>query len=162
MKVKKSAENKVFLAYIKYLGDNKTKAATLTQQRSTLKEDSEEYKKMTDEIQAISSEVLAYQKQLIADNSDKLVSKIVNMSLEVVVPDAPKDEAGNIIDSNFRFKYYRDHFFDNVDLKDDRLVNTPIFHNKIDTYFSKRMMIQHWDTVIAHAYEFIDQLNPKI
>jgi thiol-disulfide isomerase/thioredoxin len=82
------------------------------------------------------------------------------MSIEIDVPDAPRDENRAMIDSNFRYKYYRDHFFDNVDLKDDRLVNTPIFHGKIDTYFGKTMMIQHWDTIIKYAYDFCDRLEP--
>lgn len=83
------------------------------------------------------------------------------MGMDIVIPDAPKDENGKQIDPEFSYHFYRDHFFDNIDLKDDRLVNTPVFHNKLETYFGKTMMIQHWDTVIKYAFEFCDRLDQK-
>ena len=78
--------------------------------------------------------------------------------MDIVIPDSPTNEAGEIIDSSFRFNYYREHFFDNIDLTDDRLVRTPIYHNKLNTYFSKQMMVQHWDTVLHYAFKLCDQL----
>jgi thiol-disulfide isomerase/thioredoxin len=81
--------------------------------------------------------------------------------MDINVPEAPKDEKGNIIDSNFKFNYFRTHFWDYVDLTDDRLVNTPIFHSKLEFYFGKSMMIQHWDTILHYAYKFCDALDPK-
>jgi thiol-disulfide isomerase/thioredoxin len=90
-----------------------------------------------------------------------LVGKIVKMSLDVEVPEAPKNENGAIIDSNFRYKYYFEHYWDNVDLTADALVNNPIFHNKLEFYFGKNMMIQHWDTIIKYAFKFCDGLDKK-
>jgi len=40
-------------------------------------------------------------------------------------------------------------------------VNNPIFHNKLEYYFGKNMMIQHWDTIIKYAFKFCDGLDPK-
>jgi len=80
--------------------------------------------------------------------------------MEIDVPPAPRDDQGNIIDSNFSFKYYRSHYWDNVDLNDDALVNNPVFHNKLKTYFGQRLMVQHWDTVLNYAFPFCDRLNP--
>ncbi len=161
MKVKKSDENKIFLDYINYLGAQKKLAGDYVNQRKPFKEGTPEYKELNDKINAVSKEVLAYQNKLIETNEDKLVSKIVKMSLDIEIPEAPKDENGKQIDSSFNYHYYFDHYFDNFDLTDDRLLNTPIFGNKFDQYFSKRLMIQHWDTVIKYAFQFCDQLDPK-
>ncbi|HNR86199.1 MAG TPA: thioredoxin family protein, partial [Taishania sp.] len=49
----------------------------------------------------------------------------------------------------------------NVDFSVDGLVNTPIFGNKIEYYFSNKMLIQHWDTILKYSYNLIDKLNPK-
>jgi thiol-disulfide isomerase/thioredoxin len=81
------------------------------------------------------------------------------MSREISIPESPKDEAGRVLDSNFRFKYYRKHFWDNVDLNDDALVNNPVFHNKLEFYFGKNMCIQHWDSVLYYAFDFCDRLK---
>lgn len=160
-KVKKSAENEVFISYVTFMNGNRIAANKLVEKRNAAEKDSDEYNKLVDEIDATSKKVAAYQNNLIEKNSDKLVSKIVKMSKDVEIPDAPVDEAGKIIDSNFRFNYYRDHYFDNIDLKDSRLVRTPIFHNKLETYFGKQMMVQHWDTVLHYAFKLCDQLDPK-
>ncbi|MFM7566758.1 MAG: thioredoxin-like domain-containing protein [Flavobacteriales bacterium] len=159
--VKKSEENKVFIPYVNYITEKKTAAGKLGEERNKFKNGDQEYKEYSEKIDAINKEVLAYQKELIAKYPNTLVSKIVKMSLDIVIPDAPVDANGNVIDSSFQFNYFRAHYWDNTDLQDERLVNNPIFHNKLEYYFSKNMMIQHWDTVIYHAFQFCDNLNPK-
>jgi thiol-disulfide isomerase/thioredoxin len=161
MKVRKSEENRIFMDYIKFIGPKKVEAGKLTDERAKLKPEEESYKNLSAQIDAINKEVIAYQNNLITVNQNMMVAKIVKMSMDIEIPETPKDGKGNIIDSNFRFNYFRAHYWDNIDLKDDRLVNTPVFHSKLEYYFGKNMMIQHWDTVIYHAFKFCDGLNPK-
>lgn len=157
--VKTSNENKVFSKYILYMGSERKKANELVEQRKKEEVNSDGYNALTEKINETSKNVEDYQLELIKNNPKKLVSKIVKMSMDIKIPEAPVDENGVIIDSNFRFNYYRDHYFDNVDLKDDRLVRTPVYHNKLATYFSKGMMIQHWDTIIKYAFKLCDQFE---
>lgn len=161
MKVKKSEENKIFMEYIKYIGPRKVKSDSLAKERLKFKDFDNQYKLLTTQIDAVNKEVIDYQKNLIETYKTMLVSKIVKMSMDIEIPEAPKDENGNIIDSSFRFNYFRAHYWDNIDLNDDRLVHTPVFHNKLEYYFGKNMMVQHWDTVLYHAFKFCDGLNPK-
>ena len=159
--VKKSEESKIFLDYIKYISQERTLANRLVEQRKQHEEKSKMYEDLTKQIDETTENVKSYQQNIVDKHAGKLVAKIVKMSMDVEIPDPPKDEAGNIIDSNFKFKYYRAHYFDNIDLKDDRLVRTPVFHNKLENYFSKNMMVQHWDTVIYYAFQLCDQLEKK-
>jgi thiol-disulfide isomerase/thioredoxin len=161
MIVKKSEENKVFVNYVRFITDKRTEVNKWSEERSKLSQEDSKYKELTDRMDATNKAVIDYQKNLVATNPTKLIGKIVKMSLDVDVPEPPKDANGKIIDSNFRFNYYRKHFWDNIDLRDDRLVNTPIFHQKLEYYFGKNMMIQHWDTVLNYAFAFCDTLNPK-
>ncbi len=161
MKVIKSEENKVFIPYVDYITTKKTEAGKLGEERSKFTDKDPQFKTLGNQIDAINKDVEEYQAKLMNLHKDKLVSKIVKMSTEVTIPEAPVDAKGNIIDSSFRFNYYRKHYWDNVDLLDERLVNNPVFHNKLEYYFSKNMMIQHWDTVLVNAFEFCDRLNPK-
>ena len=161
VRVKKSEENKVFSTYVKYINDQRKEANYFIEQRKLVTPDSPEYKVLTEKIDGKTANVVNYQNDIVSNHWDKLVSRIVKMSMDVVIPEAPVDEAGNQIDSNFRFLYYRQHYFDNIDLQDERLVRTPIYHNKLENYFSKNMMIQHWDTVLHYAFNLCDQLNPK-
>ena len=160
-KIKKSEENKLRSAYFEYIGEQRTAINNLAEQQKSVDKDSQEYKDFTSKITEKSNNVINYQNDLIENHSDKLISKIVKMSMEIVIPEAPLDEVGNMIDSNFRFNYYREHYFDNIDFDDDRLVRTNLYHKKLENYFSKKMMIQHWDTVVNHAFKLCDQLDPK-
>lgn len=161
LKVKKSVENKIFLDYVAYLSTQRGKANNLTDARKALDKDSPEFAAKTEEIENLSKEVIAYQNKLIEDNKTTLVSKLVKMSMDIVVPPAPLNEKGEKIDPDFNYHYYRDHYFDNVDFTDDRLVNSPIFGNKLETYFGKNMMVQHWDTINKYAFRLCDSLNQK-
>ncbi|MES2800001.1 MAG: thioredoxin-like domain-containing protein [Bacteroidota bacterium] len=161
MKVKKSEENRIFIDYIRYIQSNKTEAAALIEKRSKLDKESAEYKTLGEQIDAVNKKVVDYQKNLIKTHEGKLIAKIAYMSMEIEIPEAPKDSKGNVVDSNFKFNYFRAHYWDHVDFKDDRLVNSPIFANKLDYYFGKNMMVQHWDTVIKYAFDLCDRLPLK-
>ena len=104
--------------------------------------------KGTNKIEEINKKVKKYQDDIVEGQRGRLVSKIVKMSMDVIVPDSPRDENGNVIDSNFTFKYYRSHYWDNVDLRDDALVNNPVFHNKLEYFFGDRIYI-----VICHSQQ---------
>ncbi len=159
-KIKKSEENKIFNKYVQFVNTERTKANMLVDKRKKVEKDSDQFKQLTKAINDVTVGVVAYQQNIVDTHKDKLVSKIVKMSMDIVIPDAPKDKNGVVTDSTFKFRYFRDHFFDNIDLKDDRLVRTPIYHNKLEKYFSKQMMIQHWDTVIHYAFNLCDQFVP--
>ena len=130
MLVKKSNENTIFLKYIAFMNEKRGQSKVMGEKRESLAKDSPEYKELTTKITDVSKEVIAYQKNLVQTYPSTLVSKIVNMSMEVDIPDAPRNSDGSLKDSNFTYNYYRDHYFDNIDMKDDRLLNTPVFHNK--------------------------------
>jgi thiol-disulfide isomerase/thioredoxin len=161
MKINKSFENEIFLKYITFMNDQRTKAKDFSEKREKLKKTEPEYKSLTNEIDKVSKEVVAYQKNLIETYPATFVSKVVKMSMDVEIPETPKKSDGTIIDSSFAYKYFRDHYFDNIDLNDDRLLSTPVFHNKLDFFFSNSMLVPIPDTITKYAYRFIDRLNPK-
>ena len=153
--VKKSTENNVFIPYIMFIGSQKSRMGKLGQERASLPKTDPKYDILTEEIKSINAGVQAYQENIISENDGMLVAKIVKMSMEVEIPEAPVDENGVIIDSNFRFLFYRNHYWDNVDLNDDALVNNPIFHNKLEYFFGQNMMVQHWGYSCAICLSFL-------
>jgi thiol-disulfide isomerase/thioredoxin len=161
MVVKKSEENKLFSDYVKLITSKRTEVGELVKERESKEKDSEDFKKVTKQIEDLNKSVLTYQRDLVKNHPDKLVGKVVKMSLDIEIPEAPRDMEGKLIDSNFSYHYYRDHYFDNIDIRDDRMLSTPMFHNKLDEYFGKKMMIQHPDTIVKYGYIFLDKLDQK-
>jgi len=160
-KIRKSSENAIFFPYVQFMNTEHKASSRLVEQIKDHEEGTKQYIELKKQIDAFPNKVKTYQNNLIKENSGTLISKIIKMSMEIEIPESPKDENGKAIDSNFQFKYYRTHFFDNMDFSDDRLVNTPIFHNRVEKYFSNKIMVQHWDTIINYAFKLIDTFDPK-
>lgn len=159
LKIKKSKENKVFYDYINFLKENTTKKNPIIEKRKVASDsnDLKLVKKLNEEIIKIDKSVLAYQKKLAKEKSDMLVGKLVKMSVEIDMPKVPK----NIEDSNvFKKNYYIAHYWDNVDLSDDRLGKSALFYNQMNNYFMK-VIPQYPDTIIKHIDTFLNKLKPN-
>jgi thiol-disulfide isomerase/thioredoxin len=151
MKIKDSYENDVFFAYSKY-----TQKIGLEAEQSRLKlleakekKDTASENRYRMEMKKAEEKVTEYRKQVMKEQPNSLMGKVFKMMMEITIPDAPKLPNGTI-DSNFQYQYYLQHYFDNIDLTDDRIVRTPIFHNKMESYMTK-IVIQIPDTIIKYA-----------
>ncbi|MDX1652929.1 MAG: thioredoxin-like domain-containing protein [Brumimicrobium sp.] len=159
MVVKKSKENKIFLDYIREIQSSSLKAKELNEQKSKLDpSDKEGITKISSEIDAIGKSVTDYQKNLVKSNPSTFVAKVVRMSSDVVIPEPPKNPDGSLVDSSYSYKYLRDHYFENIDFSDDRLVNTPVLQKKLEYYYSDRMLLQHPDTLIKYLTRVVDSI----
>lgn len=157
-KVKKSEENKIFHEYVQFMATERKKAEALIERRNKVDKDSDQYKNLSESINETTKAVEAKQQDIVDNHKDMLVAKIIWMSMDIDVPEAPRDDKGNLIDSAWTYKYYHTHYFDHFDFNDDRLVRTPIFHSKLENYFGKNLMIQHCDTIIKYAFQLCDKL----
>ncbi len=139
MVVKGSAENTAFFAYSKIANDAGQKAYELEKEMKELKAkgDTVAVRMKAEQIRKIEQSVMDYRKKVVNENPNLLIAKIFKMMIEIQVPDAPTHPDGTIIDSMFQYNYYREHYFDNFDFTDDRIVRTPIFHPRLQNYILK-------------------------
>ena len=112
------------------------------------------YKK---QMSVMDSTVQDYKKNFISRYPKALFPKVLLMMQEVDVPEAPKLPNGQI-DSTFGYRYYKAHYWDKVDLADDRLLRTPLFNDKFKRFFDN-VVIQQPDTVFKEAVKMIDRTN---
>lgn len=79
------------------------------------------------------------------------------MSIEIKIPE-PNTK---VADTNkWKYDYYTNHFWDNVDLSDDRLGKSALFYNQMETYFMK-VIKQIPDTINKRIDVFLNQLTPN-
>ncbi|MGC9331328.1 MAG: thioredoxin-like domain-containing protein [Bacteroidales bacterium] len=154
MKIKGSEANEVFNAYQRKMSDLQTKIREYQAELDSLEKDSEEAKEIKDKLGEISEERKAYMKKVAKENEGTLFGSIVNAILEPEIPEPPKDEEGNILDSTFQYRYLRDHYFDNIDLSEPGLLRTPILESKLD-YFFKKMMPPIADSILPVVNKLI-------
>lgn len=136
MKVNGSEENKFFYDYQRFMSMKQKQIEPLREEYKKVKNNKDSAKIVSDKIAVIDKEVIEYKLNFIKANPKTLVAKLFKAMEEPVIPEAPILPNGRK-DSTFAYRYYKSHFFDNIDFSDDRLLRTPIFHNKIKQYLDK-------------------------
>lgn len=133
---KGSEINTQFIAYQKYIGAMGKQATSLRQQYEQADEEMKK-KDIQNKLDKVNSDVQSYMKKVVKENENNFLGTFVQATMKVEVPEPPKDESGNIIDSAFQYNYYRSHYFDNFDVSDPRLLRTPLYQEKVITYIDK-------------------------
>lgn len=134
--LKGSDENTAFYKYQQYLQMQSGKAREI-QEKIKTSGNSEESDRLRKELDQLNKEVLGYINQVIIDNRDNFFGTFVKSLQEINVPDPPRDANGNITDSAFQYRYYKNHYWDNFDPSDVRLLRTPFYDQKLMTYIEK-------------------------
>lgn len=159
--VKKSENNKLFVDYMQYTSAKRAEGVPHSDVIKNPDSSEKEIEAAKDALRKINEEVITYQKNLVKNNKNLFVGIMIGLTLDIDLPEPPKDENGVITDSNFVFQYYVNHYWDDVNLKDPRIVNTPVFHNKLDRYFSDKGVLQIPDTIFHYAQKLIDKTDKK-
>lgn len=148
MKVKGSDDNSIFYDHLRYI-NSKHKEVQSLKEKMALAKTGKDSSVLKNQITAIDDEVEKYKNDFIAKHAGSFVSVLLKSSSDIEIPDSPRDEKGKT-DSSFAYKYYKEHFWDNIDLSDERLLRTPVMHKKIEEYV-KKLTFQIPDSINAAA-----------
>jgi hypothetical protein len=134
-----SDENTAFVEYQK-------KWIVLQQQASALAKRTQDNKQNTDSLKILSSmqklqeeNMKAYLKSVVKDNNGNLLATLVKALLPLEVPEFSIPAGVKNSDSLkwvLSYNYNNDHFFDNIDLTDERLLRTPILYSRVNAFFT--------------------------
>lgn len=152
MKVIRSEENRLFFDYMKYIVDKRNERGPWDRILSDSLAKPKQIEQAQREIEALNADVVNYQAKLLENNPDKLFTKMLKLTLEPEVPEAPDGVEDERV---WRYWQYRKHYWDNVDLTDGRLVRDPMFHKVVDKYWTK-VLPQVPDTLLLEGKKLID------
>jgi len=147
MTFKNSKENPPFYEYLNFITQMQKEVTPIRQQLESTEGDAK--KALQDKAIAIDKQVKAFRTDYMKKYSDKFFSKIVTATTEIVIPESPLDSIGNP-DKTFPYRFYKKHFWDNIDFSDARMLRTPIFFNKMDQYLDK-LTAKHPDSINVSA-----------
>jgi thiol-disulfide isomerase/thioredoxin len=157
LSVKKSKSNIAFYDYIHLMTQKRKEATKLNAELAAATGD--EKQAIQDKLTNINTEITTYQKQLVADHKGKFLADLISMSIDVALPEPPRDENGVITDSTYVYQFYVNHYWDKVNLKNEDIIRTPLFHKKLEAYLSKNVLIQNPDTISLYADKLIDKVD---
>lgn len=157
-KVKNSKENEKFFEYIKYIATKNEMYNKLKDKAQQMpKEDSAKF--METEIKQLNEDVKKYQKEFYIANKNTFLADVINLQLSKEPDNIPKASNGRP-DSVYVYYYIKNHYWDGVNFKDDRLLITPFFGEKFKNYFEK-IIPQVPDTAIKEIDKILSQCDPK-
>lgn len=136
-----SPENERFSSYIGFLNDFGQKQQSLTKQYYAAKTATDSAR-ISNESNALGKELSDYRRDYAAKYPGTLMTSIFT-ALEVPQVPAGKHLLPNgQIDTNFEYDYYKAHYWDKFNFRDDRLMNTPVYDAKLEEYINR--LVQPW------------------
>lgn len=143
-----------FFDYIKYFEvQRRDFESNLLKTKGLSKKDSTDF--MSSKQKLINENIENFEKSFILKNKGTFISDALNLKIEKYLKDIPKASNGRP-DSIAVYDYYKKHYWDGVDFKEDGLARTPFFHGRLSRYFDG-VVIRNPDSVAVEIDRIMNQ-----
>ena len=153
---KNSKDNQDFYEYLLYLAERRERGNEL---QAAIETETNEAKKATyqEELDGLGDQVLEYQEKFIAEPPNSLPAAIIKANLPTNFPDftGTDDEI-----NNQKWRWMQKHYFDNIDLSDERMLRTPFLFQRVD-YFVQKLHVQHPDSIAIAIDHVLEKMEPS-
>jgi len=134
---KTSAENTRYVDYEKYLMEYGKKQQAFSDELKTAK-NAADSQAVRDRSSKLVKELFRYRADYAQKYPNTYLSTVFNAMATPEVPEGKHYlEDGKTVDSNFAYHYYKQHYWDKFDFRDNRIMNSPIYEGKLDEYFNR-------------------------
>jgi thiol-disulfide isomerase/thioredoxin len=144
-----SEENTRFVDYQKKWVSMQNKSSSIMRRIQNNKQNSDSVKILTDMQKGQEQKMKTYLQSVLDENHNNLLSVLVKSMMPLDVPEFTISNVVHNPDSVkwvMRYNYNKDHFFDNIDLTDERMLRTPILQARLDAFFTN-VVIQSPDSI---------------
>jgi len=162
LKFSGSAENTAFIEYQKKWISLQKASGALSTRLQNNKQYSDSSRILADIQKKQEANMKQYLKNVASENNGNLLSVLVKAMLPIEIPEyvvpsvvANRDSARWI----WNYNYNKNHFFDNIDLTDERLLRTPILQARLIAFFSN-VLIQSPDSINKEIDKIIKKCQP--
>lgn len=149
-------ENQQFFSLAKFNSIKNTEYDK-AKQSTTGKSKEDSIKFMRETVVGLEADVKKFDDDFNVKTKGSFLNDFLNLKKEKVATDIPKASNGRP-DSIYQYYYYKSHYFDGVDFKDERLARTPYFDDRIKTYFES-VIVNNPDTVIQEIDKLLARCN---
>ena len=151
-----SEQSEGFQNYVKFISSKRTEVEKISKQYESAlkgKDSIQAQKERQEKIDAIDKEVETYQANVIQTYGDKALGVVLKALTQIKTPEITAEN--DSIRQREEYYYNRQHFFDNINLSDPRLLYTVFLPQKIDFYI-QRMLPQIPDTLTTEVVKLIE------
>lgn len=146
-----SVENTVFVEYQRFMLNQQEKYTVIAEKQKTAKEsnDSKTVNECTAQIDQLNKDLNDHYLSIKKQYPDLFFTKFLTATRDIEVP-------ASITDPDKQYLYYKQHFFDNFEVSDPRLLRTVIYQPKIERYIDK-VVVQMPDSLIKECKWLVNQ-----
>ena len=157
-----SPDNTAFYQYLRFIREKNEQMVLLSEEMAREDISDTERDVLNEKMKGTDQEVKDKQQEYIRRFSDGLFSRVLLAQQEPPVPEPLLKEDGTT-DQMAMYQIYKSKFWDNIDFSDDRLLRTPVFHNKLRQFFSN-VLIQIPDSIIEEADRIVEmtRAHPEV
>lgn len=149
LSIKNSSENDAFFKYEEFVRTVGEEHQTLMAQLEAAK-NSVDSATIKEKMSGKMKSLISYRNDFVSKSPNSLLAKIFKGLELPKIPEGKHYLADGSEDKDYAYVYYKAHYWDNFDLKDGRLINTPLYDARITEYFEK-LVIPMTDSVIKEA-----------
>lgn len=156
-----SKENSAFVEYQKNWVTMQQTAIAISKRIQNNKQNNDSVK-ILGSVQKLQEENMkAYLKSVVKANEGNFLGTLVKGLLPIDIPKFTIPIGYKNPDSIrwvMNYNYNKDHFFDNIDLNDERLIRTPLLYSRLDSFFTN-VLIQSPDTINKEIDKLINKCS---
>ncbi len=155
IKFKGSKDNELFQDYVMLISDLKPKAQELRDTIAALQKANQAFDSFEKELDKLDKQVVDFQEKIVKEQPNSISAKIIKAGKDIEIPDF--EDAEN--PQQERFKFYKKHYFDNLDLADPASLRLGVIQNKVDSYLEK-LTANHPDSLAISLDYLLDKMEP--
>lgn len=145
-----SDENMIFRDFQLFMRESQSLARELNEQ---IKSSPDKASILNEQLNELDQKVKSYRENLIKKYEGTFVATLVKATIDVELPERLRQQ--NDENAEERYHFFKQHYFDNINFSDSRLLRTPILHNKFNYYLDK-LTVSHPDSITESATRIIE------
>lgn len=152
MKVKGSKANTLMYSYMTRLDEANKQSRAIAERRKTDKAGADK------EMEELNQTMRQFEDNYLQQHAQYRFTQLLSQFKGVVAPDQLPAGSKDTSLINYQARYFRTHYWDNVDLTDHLLIYTPQLFDKMNYYFFGVLYYQDADTITHYANLLLDRV----
>lgn len=150
-------DNTRFNDYLNYLMKRRMDVEKVQKDMESQEEGSSEYAASKAELETINEQVAEFQRKYVSDHAGTLSAALIKANIPLETPDFEGEGEEDI--RTKKFFWTRDNFFANINMKDDRMLRSPVLFEKVD-FFVHKMRVEHPDSISEAIDHVLGEMEP--
>ncbi len=155
--IKNSKENTAFIEF-NIFASHKSMEYEAIKAKMSIAKNRADTVSLQKQYQKLDSAIQAKRQEIAQRDPSLFIAKVFKSFKELDEPIPLRNVDGSLQDSNFRYQYFKDHYWDNIDLGEDGLIRSPVFHNKLKIFMTRTFM-QIPDSIVKEADKLIKKIE---